>query len=36
MLTLLQNEKYVAWKLILFQKEEREQFIAERKKFLLY
>ncbi len=36
MLTLLYNEKYVAWKLILFQKEEREQFQQERKKYLLY
>ena len=36
MLQMLQDEKYVAWKLILFQKEEREQFLVERKKFLLY
>jgi uncharacterized protein YbbC (DUF1343 family) len=36
MLTLLRDEKYVAWKLILFQKEEREQFLQERKKYLLY
>lgn len=36
MLSLLRNEKYVAWKLILFQKEEREQFQQERKKYLLY
>jgi uncharacterized protein YbbC (DUF1343 family) len=36
MLTLLQQEKYVAWKLIVFQKEEREQFLQERKKYLLY
>jgi uncharacterized protein YbbC (DUF1343 family) len=36
MLALLRDEKYVAWKLILFQKEEREQFQQERKKYLLY
>ena len=36
MLNMLRDEKYVAWKLILFQKEEREQFLIERKKFLLY
>lgn len=36
MLALLQSESYVAWKLILFQKEEREQFLKERKKYLLY
>lgn len=36
MLTLLRDEKYVAWKLILYEKEEREQFLQERKKFLLY
>ncbi len=36
MLQLLREEKHVAWKMILFQKEEREQFIQERKKYLLY
>lgn len=36
MLSLLRNEKYVAWKLILYQKQEREQFQQERKKYLLY
>jgi uncharacterized protein YbbC (DUF1343 family) len=36
MLSLLREEKYVAWKLILYQKEEREQFLQERKKYLLY
>ncbi len=35
-LNLLREEKYVAWKLILYEKEEREQFLQERKKFLLY
>src|SRR5579862_744616 len=36
MLTLLSKEKYVAWKLISFQKEEREQFRQARQKYLLY
>ncbi len=36
MLKLIQKEQYVAWKLILFQKEERELFLKERKKYLLY
>jgi uncharacterized protein YbbC (DUF1343 family) len=36
MLSLVCKEKYVAWKLILYQKEEREQFLQERKKYLLY
>lgn len=36
MLTMIKEEQYVAWKLILYQKEEREQFMAERKKYLLY
>ncbi|MEN9343981.1 MAG: uncharacterized protein RLZZ453_768 [Chlamydiota bacterium] len=36
MLTLLQQETYAAWKLILFQKEEREQFLVSRKKYLIY
>jgi uncharacterized protein YbbC (DUF1343 family) len=36
MLSLLQDEQYVAWKLILFQKQEREEFLKERKKYLIY
>lgn len=36
MLTTLLQEKYTAWKLILYQKEEREAFLAIRKKYLLY
>ncbi|MBS0620554.1 MAG: DUF1343 domain-containing protein [Verrucomicrobia bacterium] len=36
MFSLIRDEKYVAWKLILFQKEDRESFRQERKKFLLY
>jgi uncharacterized protein YbbC (DUF1343 family) len=36
MLSLLQKEPYVAWKLISFQKEEKERFIEERKQYLLY
>jgi len=36
MLAILKRERYSAWKLILFQKEEREQFIQLRKKYLLY
>lgn len=36
MLSLLREEKYAAWKLILYQKKEREQFQQERKKYLLY
>jgi uncharacterized protein YbbC (DUF1343 family) len=36
MLNLLLKEPYVAWKLILFQKEERGQFLQERKKYLIY
>jgi uncharacterized protein YbbC (DUF1343 family) len=36
MLSLLLQEKYVAWKLILFEKEERHQFRKDRKKYLLY
>ncbi len=35
-LNLLSNEKYIAWKLIHYQKEERDVFCLERKKFLLY
>jgi len=36
MLSLLHEEKNVAWKLIMYQKEEREQFQQECKKYLLY
>ncbi len=36
MFTLLSKEKYIAWKLISFQKEEREQFRQTRQKYLLY
>lgn len=36
MLAILKRERYSAWKLILFQKEEREQFLLVRKKYLLY
>jgi len=36
MLAMLQNEKYVAWKLIQYQKDEREKFRQERKKYLIY
>jgi len=32
---ILLNEKYPAWKLIEFQKEERTQFLTKRKKYLL-
>lgn len=32
----LKEEKYVAWKLILYQKEERREFLAKREKYLLY
>lgn len=33
---MLKEEKYPAWKLIEFQKKEREQFLEKRKKYLLY
>lgn len=36
MLELIKTEKYIAWKLILYQKQERELFLQERKKYLLY
>lgn len=36
MFSFLKDEKYIAWKMILFQKEEREAFMKERKKYLLY
>lgn len=36
MLALLLREQYVAWKLILFEKEERDQFLKDRKKYLMY
>jgi uncharacterized protein YbbC (DUF1343 family) len=32
----LKNEKYIAWKFIEFQKEERDQFLPKREKYLLY
>ncbi len=32
----LREEKYVAWKLILYQKDERKEFLAKREKYLLY
>jgi uncharacterized protein YbbC (DUF1343 family) len=35
-LSILREEKYIAWKLIDFQKEERQKFIELRKKYLLY
>jgi uncharacterized protein YbbC (DUF1343 family) len=34
-LAILEKEKYPAWKLIEYQKEEREQFLVKRKKYLL-
>jgi uncharacterized protein YbbC (DUF1343 family) len=34
--SILSNEKYIAWKLIEFQKEERQEFLEIRKKYLLY
>lgn len=36
MFDLIRNEKYVAWKLIDFQRADREAFLPLRKKFLLY
>lgn len=36
MLEFLFKEKYIAWKLIHFQKEEREAFLEKRKPYLLY
>ncbi len=36
MLATLLKEKYTAWKLILYQKQEREAFLEVRKKYLLY
>lgn len=35
-LDILLNEKYVAWKLIEYQSEERKAFLETRKKYLLY
>ncbi len=32
----LKNEKYVAWKFLQFQKEERATFLSKREKYLLY
>jgi uncharacterized protein YbbC (DUF1343 family) len=36
MLDVLIKEKYIAWKLIQFEKTERELFLEKRKKYLLY
>jgi uncharacterized protein YbbC (DUF1343 family) len=36
MLSVLISEKYAAWKLIEYQKSDRELFGAVRKKYLLY
>ncbi|MBI3236139.1 MAG: DUF1343 domain-containing protein [Chlamydiales bacterium] len=36
MLRILDQEPYVAWKLILYKKEERLSFSQERKKYLFY
>lgn len=36
MFAMLKDEKYIAWKMILFQKEERELFLKERRKYFLY
>ena len=36
MIKLLTNEKYVSWKLIDYQKTERETFLKKRTKYLLY
>lgn len=33
---LLLEEKFIAWKLVEYQKEEREAFLEKRKKYLLY
>jgi uncharacterized protein YbbC (DUF1343 family) len=33
---ILSEEKYPAWKLMEFQKEEREKYLEQRKKYLLY
>ncbi len=35
-LSIIENEQYIAWKLIGYDKEEREAFIEKRKKYLLY
>lgn len=36
MLTLLQSERFVAWKLIQFDSDERKEFLNTRKKYLIY
>lgn len=36
MFDIIRNEKYVAWKLIQFDKQERAKFLKTRKKYLLY
>ena len=33
---ILTNEKYVAWKMIKFDEEEREEFLKKREKYLIY
>lgn len=35
-LKLIQNEKYIAWKLIDYQKDARQKFLSTRSKYLLY
>jgi len=35
MLKIIETEKYISWKLIQYQKEEREQFLIKRKKYLI-
>lgn len=36
MLEILNNEEYVAWKLIGYQLEDRQKFLIKRKAYLLY
>ena len=36
LLNILFKEKYIAWKMILFQKKDRELFVKERHRYLLY
>jgi uncharacterized protein YbbC (DUF1343 family) len=36
MFTLLQNEKFVAWKLIQFDEDQRKEFLNTRQKYLMY
>ena len=35
-LEIITKEKYIAWKLIAYDKEERDKFLEKRKKYLLY